>query len=132
MKHHAKRGHQQVTLYLIPNEVTPKNITTDLDHLTEPHEWIHLPYSSQSHSNRSPFFDSDRKEGTKNGKEDLPDIQFLLQSDNLNKLRDLILTKSGVKKVLAKQDEVSFRTENEFGLLSSKSFELIQINVVIV
>jgi hypothetical protein len=133
LRRHAKRGHQQVTLYLTPNVVDPKNITTDLDHLTDPHEWIYLPYSSQSHStSSSPFFDSDRKEETRNSNEDLPDIQFLLQSNNLNKLQTFILTKSGVKKVLIEQVEVGCRIENEFGLFSSKSFELIQIDVIIV
>src|SRR5436190_1215504 len=82
LKRHAKRGHQQVTLYLTPNAVTPQSITTDLDHLTDPHEWIYLPSSSQSHSDRSfnsystsssPFFDSDRKEETEDDKEVLPD-----------------------------------------------------------
>jgi len=145
LKRHAKRGHQQVTFYLTPNVVTPKNITTDLDHLTNPHEWIYLPYSSQSHSTRSfnssfsystsnsTLFNSDRKEEVKDDDdEDLPDIQFLLQSNNLKKLQDFTLAKSGVKKVIAKQVEVICRTENEFGLFSSKSFEIIQIDVVIV
>ncbi|CAB4416534.1 unnamed protein product [Rhizophagus irregularis] len=123
LKRHAKRGHQQVTFYLTPNVVTSKNITTELEHLTDPHEWIYLPYSSQSHSNRtfnssfsystssSKFFNSDKKEVVNDNEEDLPDIQFLLQSNNLKKLQDFILAKSGVKKVVAKQVEVSCRTE---------------------
>ncbi|CAB4386980.1 unnamed protein product [Rhizophagus irregularis] len=144
LKRHAKRGHQQVTFYLTPNVVTSKNITTELEHLTDPHEWIYLPYSSQSHSNRSfnssfsystsssKFFNSDKKEEVNDNEEDLPDIQFLLQSNNLKKLQDFILAKSGVKKVVAKQVEVSCRTENEFGLFFTKSFEIIQIDVIIV
>ncbi|CAB4416883.1 unnamed protein product [Rhizophagus irregularis] len=144
LKRHAKRGHQQVTFYLTPNVVTSKNITTELEHLTDPHEWIYLPYSSQSHSNRtfnssfsystssSKFFNSDKKEVVNDNEEDLPDIQFLLQSNNLKKLQDFILAKSGVKKVVAKQVEVSCRTENEFGLFFTKSFEIIQIDVIIV
>jgi hypothetical protein len=145
LKRHAKRGHQQVTFYLTPNVVTSKNITTELEHLTDPHEWIYLPYSSQSHSTRSfnssfsystsssTLFNSDRKEEVVNDdEEDLPDIQFLLQSNNLKKLQDFILAKSGVKKVIAKQVEVTCRTENEFGLFFTKSFEIIQIDVTIV
>ncbi|RIA83448.1 hypothetical protein C1645_786383 [Glomus cerebriforme] len=143
LKRHAKRGHQQVTFYLTPNVVTSKNITTDLDHLTDPHEWIYLPYSSQSHSVRSfnssfsystsssTLFDK-KEEVNDDNDDDLPDIQFLLQPNNLKKLQDFILAKSGVKKVIAKQVEVICRTENEFGLFSSKSFEIIQIDVIIV
>ncbi|CAG8463409.1 7192_t:CDS:2 [Funneliformis mosseae] len=95
LKRHAKRGHRQVTFYLTPCIVTPKNITTDL---TDPHEWIHLQHSSQSQSTR-----------------------YLNSSHSVEK--------SGVKKVVAKQTEVCCRTENEFGLLSSKSLEIIQVDV---
>ena len=121
LKRHAKRGHQQVTFYLTPSMVTPKNITTDL---MDPHEWIYLP---KSHSTRSL-----KREEINEDEDDLPDIQFLLQNDTLDKLQDIIITKSGVKKVVAKQTEVYCRTENEFGLLSSQSHEIIQIDVMII
>jgi hypothetical protein len=134
LRRHAKRGHQQVILYLTPDAVTPKNISTELEHLTSPHEWIYLPYSRSTRTTNSSFsiFDYDKEDIINDDNEKLPDIQFLLQSNNLNKLRDSILIKSGVKKVIAEKVEVSCRTENEFGLLFSKSFEIIQINVIIV
>ncbi|GES78824.1 potassium voltage-gated channel protein Shaw-like [Rhizophagus clarus] len=94
-----------------------------------------LPYLKR-HAKRGhqqvTFYLTPNKEEVNDDEEDLPDIQFLLQSNNLKKLQDFILAKSGVKKVIAKQVEVSCRTENEFGLFSTKSFEIIQIDVIIV
>ncbi|CAH1758866.1 10504_t:CDS:2 [Entrophospora sp. SA101] len=122
LKRHAKRGHHQVTFYLSPNSLTPKNITTELDHINDPHEWIYLPSSPDSNS-----LDFNKK-SEMDDEEDLPDLKFLLQKDNLAKLENFILSKSGVKKIVAKEVEVSCRTENEFGLLFSKYFEIVEIH----
>jgi len=121
LKRHAKRGHQQVTFYLTPNNIIAKNITTELEHINDPHEWIKLPTDSSS------------VEKDDNLENDLPDLQFLLQKrDTLDQLRDLIISKSGVKKCTVSKVEVSYRSESEFGLFSSKSWDIIQIFVIIV
>ncbi|GES90823.1 BTB/POZ domain-containing protein KCTD5 [Rhizophagus clarus] len=79
LNRHAKRGHQQVTFYLTPNIIT-KNITTELEHINDPHEWVQLSTSSSS---------VDKDDSLKN---DLPDLQFLLQKrETLDQLRDLII-----------------------------------------
>ncbi|RIA91228.1 hypothetical protein C1645_124228 [Glomus cerebriforme] len=123
LKRHAKRGHQQITFYLTPNNVTSKNITTELEHINDPHEWITLPTDSSSVS----------VEKDDNLENDLPDLKLLLQkSDTLDQLRDLIINKSGVKNCTVSKVEVSCRSENEFGLLSSKSWDIVQIFVSIV
>jgi len=123
LKRHAKRGHHQVTFYLSQNSVTPNNISTELEHMSDPHEWIYLP-SSPTCTNSLDLKSNDD--------EDLPDLKFLLQRNNLEKLENFLLSKSGVKKVVAREVDVSCRTENEFGLLFSKSFEIIEIHTVIV
>ncbi|CAG8794105.1 21470_t:CDS:1, partial [Racocetra persica] len=117
LKRHAKRGHRHVTFYLTPNSVTQKNITSELDHINDPHEWIHLPSRNQ---------ESEKEQS------DLPDLQFLLQPDQLKRLGDLIAKRSGVKHVEASEAVVSCRTENEFGLLFSKFFDIIEIRATIV
>jgi len=121
LKRHAKRGHQQITFYLTPNNITAKNITTELEHINDPHEWIKLQTDSSSVENDD------------NLENDLPDLQFLLQKrDTLDQLRDLIISKSGVKRCTVSKVEVSYRSENEFGLFSSKSWDIVQIFVIIV
>jgi len=123
LKRHAKRGHHQVTFYLTPNNVTSKNITTELEHLNDPHEWIHLPTDSSS-------FSVDKNDDLEN---DLPDLKFLLQKkDTLDQIQDFIISKSGVKKCTVSKVEVSCRSENEFGLFSSKSWDIVQLFVNIV
>src|SRR5947208_16087051 len=126
LKRHAKRGHHQVTFYLSPETITPNNISTELDHIHDPHEWIHLPSSSSSGSDSLNF------KKTSVDEEDLPDLKFLLQKDNLERLEGFILSKSGVKKVMAREVVVGCRTENEFGLLFTKSFGIIEIHTVII
>lgn len=120
LKRHAKRGHQHVTFYLTPN-IIAKNITTELEHINDPHEWIQLSTNSSS---------VEKDDSLEN---DLPDLQFLFQKrDTLDQLRDLIICKSGVKKCVVNKVEVSYRSENEFGLFSSKSCDIVQIFVTIV
>ncbi|CAG8578759.1 141_t:CDS:2 [Dentiscutata heterogama] len=117
LKRHAKRGHRHVIFYLTPNSVTQKNLTSELDNINDPHEWIHLP---------------SRNEATeKEDQSDLPDLQFLLQKDQLKRLGELITKRSGVKNVEVSEAVVSCRTENEFGLLFSKLFDIIEIKAII-
>ncbi|CAI2182428.1 16299_t:CDS:2 [Funneliformis geosporum] len=121
LKRHAKRGHHQVTFYLTPHNVTSKNITTELENINNPHEWIHLPIDSST---------LERNDDLGN---DLPDLKFLLQKmDTLDQIQDFIISKSGAKKCTVNKIEVSCRSENEFGLYSSKSWDIVQIFVVIV
>jgi hypothetical protein len=121
LKRHAKRGHQQVTFYLTPNNIITKNITTELEHINDPHEWIQLSTDSLSVKKDD------------NLENDLPDLQFLLQKrGTLDQLNDLIISKSGVKKCTVDKVEIGYRSENEFGLFSSKRYDIIQIFVIIV
>ncbi|CAG8449077.1 16593_t:CDS:2 [Acaulospora morrowiae] len=124
LKRHAKRAHRQVTFYLTPNVLTPKNITSDLEHISEPHEWIYLPSSSDSLGSKNVEANSEV--------EDLPDLRFLLQEGSLKRLEDFIVKRSGVKRAETRKLEVSFRTENEFGLLFTKTMEILEIHVVVV
>ncbi|CAG8488502.1 5237_t:CDS:2 [Cetraspora pellucida] len=117
LKQHAKRGHRHVIFYLTPSSVTQKNITSELDHINDPHEWIHFP---------------SRNGGSEKEQSDLPDLQFLLQKDQLKRLGELIAKRSGVKHVEVSEAVVSCRTENEFGLLFSKFFDIIEIRATIV
>ncbi|RIB05571.1 hypothetical protein C2G38_2253736 [Gigaspora rosea] len=117
LKRHAKRGHRQVIFYLTPNSVTQNNITSELDHINDPHEWIHLPSKNEATE--------------KEDQSDLPDLQFLLQKDQLKRLGELITKRSGVKRVEVSEAVVSCRTENEFGLLFSKFFDIIEIKAII-
>lgn len=121
LKRHAKRGHHQITFYLTPNNIITKNITTELEHINDPHEWIRLSTDSSS---------VEKDDSLEN---DLPDLQFLFQKrDTLDKLRDLIISKSDVKECTVNKVEISYRSENEFGLFSSKSCDIVQIFVIIV
>ncbi|CAG8737355.1 3516_t:CDS:2, partial [Funneliformis mosseae] len=105
LKRHAKRGHHQVTFYLTPNNVTSKNITTELEHIDNPHEWIHLPIDSSTLENNDDLGN------------DLPDLKFLLQKmDTLDQIQDFIISKSGAKECNVNKVEVICRNENEFGL----------------
>ncbi|CAG8466735.1 34_t:CDS:2 [Acaulospora colombiana] len=125
LKRHAKRAHREVTFYLTPNIVTPQNITSELEHQSDPHEWIYLPSSEESLKFKSSV-DVDSES------DDLPDIKFLLQRDTLERLEDFIVTKSSVKRVEARKLEVNFRTENEFGLLFTKTMGIVEIHVIII
>ncbi|CAG8563211.1 11986_t:CDS:2 [Gigaspora margarita] len=107
----------QVIFYLTPNSVTQNNITSELDHINDPHEWIHLPSKNEATE--------------KEDQCDLPDLQFLLQKDQLKRLGELITERSGVKRVEVSEAVVSCRTENEFGLLFSKFFDIIEIKAII-
>ncbi|CAG8773571.1 3269_t:CDS:1, partial [Acaulospora colombiana] len=120
LKRHAKRAHREVTFYLTPNIVTPQNITSELEHLSDPHEWIYLPSSEESFKFKKVDADSEV--------DDLPDIKFLLQRGTLERLEDFIVTKSSVKRVEARKLDVSFRTENEFGLLFTKTMGIVEIH----
>ncbi|PKK75722.1 hypothetical protein RhiirC2_735982 [Rhizophagus irregularis] len=118
LKRHAKRGHHQITFYLTPNNIITKNITTELEHINDPHEWIRLSTDSSS---------VEKDDSLEN---DLPDLQFLLQKRDT--LRDLIISKSDVKECTVNKVEISYRIESEFGLFSSKSCDIVQIFVIIV
>ncbi|KAG9287503.1 hypothetical protein G9A89_023875 [Geosiphon pyriformis] len=133
LKRHAKRGHRKVAFYLTPHGVNPQTTASDLNYLSGPHEWIYLPSSyptTNSFSNSLSSSSSSKQDEAKD--DDLPDLRFLLQDDNLHKLEDLIIKRSGVKSVIAHQVEVSVRTENEFGLIFTKSLSIVEVFVVIV
>jgi len=134
LKRHAKRGHQEIAFYLTQHDVNQKNISSDLDHTTGPHEWIYLPNSPMSTSSSQFSYGLPSSRNAKNDveDEDLPDLKFLLQRDTLDRLEDLIIKRSGVKRVDCKKIEVSARTENEFGLIFTNSFELVELLVKIV
>ncbi|CAG8474539.1 7058_t:CDS:2 [Ambispora gerdemannii] len=135
LRHHAKRGHQQVAFYLTPHDVTPQTIASNLTYLSGLHEWIHLPNSS-SHSSSSyrslSSFGSSSSSSLIQDEDTLPDLRFLLQKDTLERFENLVKQRSGVKKVDAKEVEVSVRTENEFGLIFTKSFNILEVCVQIV
>ena len=98
LKRHANRGHQRVTFYLTPNNVTLKNATTELEHINDPHEWIKLPTDSLL-------------EDDGNLENDLPIYVFYFKKDQL---QDCIIGKTGVKKCPVSKIEVGCRGENEF------------------
>ena len=67
---------------LTPNNV---NITTELEHINDPHEWVELPTDSSLSS-------------VGNLENDSPDLRFLLQKrETLDQLQDFIISKSGVQ-----------------------------------
>ena len=134
LKRHARRGHQEIAFYLTQHDVNQQNISSDLDHTTGPHEWIYLPNSPMSTSSSQFSYGLPPSRDVKNDAEDedLPDLKFLLQTDTVDKLEDLIIKRSGVKRVDCKKIEVSARTENEFGLIFTNTFELLELLVKIV
>ncbi|CAG8504914.1 14498_t:CDS:2 [Ambispora leptoticha] len=138
LKRHAKRGHQQVAFYLTPHNVTPQTIAGELTYSSIPHEWIYLPNSplsnssSSSYHSLSSFGSSSSSLLQKQDEDELPDLRFLLQKDTLKRFEDLVKQRSGVRKVDAKEVEVSVRTENEFGLIFTKSFNILEVCVQII
>lgn len=112
-----------MTLYLIPETLRPSTISSELS-TDSAHEWISLPVAMITN------LDSDEINDKANA--DLPDLIFLLQGNTLGILQEMLLSRSGVREVKVKREEISYRTENEFGLIFSKSLEIVEILVGIV
>lgn len=108
----ASQGHHRVRIYIVPNDVNPTDIASDV---TIGHE--SYPVS---------FFKLDTKSEV-----DIT-FDFLIQPEILRLIRTTIMASVCITSCIMDSTDISIRRENDFGLFESTAITVVQLTVKIV